>query len=65
MNMNAMMTFGWLGMLLGVAVLVLLVVGLVRLLSKPEEDALSVAERRYARGEISREKFNELKRTLS
>ena len=66
--MNGMMAFGWLGLLLGVALLVLVVVGIVRLVSGRNggtpDDALGTAKQRYARGDISREEFDEIKRTL-
>ena len=66
--MNGMMAFGWLGLLLGVALLVLVVVGIVRLVSGRNggtpDDALSTAEKLYARGDISRAEFNAIKRTL-
>lgn len=67
--MNGMMAFGWLGMLLGIALLVLLVVGIVHLVSNrggsAEDDALNTAKKRYARGEISREEFDDMKRNLN
>ena len=73
--MNTMMAFGWVGFLLGVALLALIVFGLVHLLSSrgsehnafnagKRRDALDTARRRYARGDISREEFEEIKRTF-
>ena len=71
--MNGMIAFGWVGFLLGVALLVLIIFGLVRLLSGrgsehnafnigKRRDALDIARRRYARGDVSREEFEEIKR---
>lgn len=67
--MSGMMAFSWLGLLLGIALLVLLGVAITRLVSKrgggAEGDALDTAKRRYAKGEISREAFVDMKRNLS
>ena len=72
MDMNGMisgmMAFGWLGLLLGIAILVLLGVGIARLVltqGGAQSDALDMAKRRYAKGEISQEEFNDMKRNLS
>ncbi|MEM7736333.1 MAG: SHOCT domain-containing protein [Deinococcota bacterium] len=66
--MNGMMAFGWLGLLLGITLLVLVVVGITHLISSrnggTSDDALSTAGKRYARGDISREEFDDIKRTL-
>lgn len=66
--MGTMMAFGWLGLLLGIAVLVLAVIGAVHLLSNhsgnASDDALDTAKKRYARGEINRDEFDDIKRTL-
>lgn len=65
--MSGMMAFGWLGLLLGIALLVLLVVGILRLVahrSNGADDALGTAKKRYAKGEISREEFDDMKRNL-
>ena len=75
--MNTMMAFGWVGLLIGIALLALIIFGLVRLLSNrggtsPDnafnagrrQDALDTARQRYARGEINREEFEEIERTL-
>ena len=65
------MGFGGLWMLLLLVGLVALVVWLVRLMfpqgsaSDESEKPLEIAQRRYARGEISREEFESLKRDLS
>jgi len=57
---------------LGIAVVVLLVLALVRRsgglpsnLHRGEPDALEIAKRRYARGEITKEQFEQLKKDLS
>lgn len=66
--MGTMMAFGWLGLLLGIAVLVLAVLGVMYLLSNhssnASDDALDTAKKRYARGEINRDEFDDIKRTL-
>ena len=75
--MDMMMALGWVGFLLGVALLTLIIFGLVRLLSNRggtsqdnafnagrRQDALDTARQRYARGDISREEFEEVERTL-
>ena len=67
--MNGMMAYGWLGLLLGAALLVLLIVGIVGLVSSRNydgsDDPLDSAKRRYARGEIDQEEFDKIKRTLN
>ena len=73
--MNTMMAFGWVGFLLSVALLALIIFGLARLLSGrgsehnafnagKRRDALDSARRSYARGDVSREEFEEIKRTF-
>ena len=68
----AMMGFGFVFWLIIVAGIVALVIWAVRKssgrsygLSSPEPDALEIARRRYARGEISKEQFEQLKQDLS
>lgn len=72
--------FGWImmiiGMLFWIAILALIVVGIVYLVrymgaagSPPRgqigENALDVAKRRYASGEITKEQYEELKKDLA
>ncbi|MDX2004182.1 MAG: SHOCT domain-containing protein [Meiothermus sp.] len=65
-----MMGFGWLAMVLFWVLLVAAIVWLLRETHpgdwvRPDHDgALGLAEERYAKGEIDRETFVELKRTL-
>ena len=72
-----MMGGGFLFMLLFIIVAVLLVVWIVRMVSPQQRDsqptsteasagsnALEIAEKRYARGEISKEEFEQIKRDL-
>ncbi|MHB0912099.1 MAG: SHOCT domain-containing protein [Armatimonadota bacterium] len=63
---------GWIGMLIGLIVwllilggLVYLVVWLIRRFAAPHESALDVLSKRYARGEIDREEYERMKRELS
>jgi putative membrane protein len=61
--------WGWLGMLIQLAVLVLLVYLLVRALSRPSgagrDRTLEILRERYARGEIDKETFERMKRDLN
>lgn len=62
--------WGWLGMLIQLAVLVLLIYLLARALSRPassegRDRALEILRERYARGEIDKETFERMKRDLS
>lgn len=64
--------FGWLGSLVFLVLVVALVVWLVRLMfpqnstgSVEQIDALEVAKRRYAEGEIDKKQYESLKRDLS
>ena len=64
------MVFGWLWFLIFVAAVTALVVWVVRRLAGKEERArkpspLDMAKERYARGEISREEFEQIKRDVS
>lgn len=70
--MDGLMGFGWLGSLVFLVLVVALVVWLVRLMfpqshggSVEQKDALEVAKRRYAEGEIDKEQYESLKRDLS
>ena len=66
--MDGWMGFGWLGSLVLLLLVVALVVWLVRMMfpqGGQKEDALEVAKRRYANGEIDREQYESLKRDLS
>jgi len=64
--------WGWSTMFVMSIFLVLLVVGIVYLVrnlgggkgAQREETALDVLEKRYARGEISREQFDEMKKDI-
>jgi putative membrane protein len=64
--------WGWSTMLVMAVFLVLLVLGIAYLTrnlgtgkgSQKEETALDILEKRYARGEISREEFEEMKRNI-
>jgi len=67
-----MMGIGFLFWLLIIAAIVVLVMWAVRRssgrspgVSSREPDALEIARRRYARGEISKEQFEQLKQDLS
>ena len=65
--MDGWMGFGWLGSLVLLLLVVALVVWLVRVMFPQggrEEDALEVAKRRYAAGEIDKQQFELLKRDL-
>jgi len=70
--------FGWLGMIVMLAFWVLIIVGVVLLIRwlvvqggqtapppPPQETALDVLKKRYARGEIGKEEFEEKKKDLS
>ena len=70
--MDGWMGFGWLGSLVFLVLVVALVVWLVRLMfpqshggSVEQIDALEVAKRRYAEGEIDKKQYESLKRDLS
>lgn len=63
------MWLGWLWMLLTWGLIIGLIVWAVRVLTganKPgnEPTALEIAERRYARGDIAREEFEEIKAAI-
>jgi putative membrane protein len=62
------MSFGWGGALMGVlwvAVIALVVYLIVRgQSSKPPETPLDILKKRYARGEISREEFERMRKDL-
>jgi len=67
-----MMGFGFVFWLLMIASIVALVIWAVRTssgrssgVSSHEPDAMEIARRRYARGEISKEQFEQLKQDLS
>ena len=71
MNGTGMMGFGWLGSLVFLVLVVASVVWLVRLMfpqshggSDEQIDALEVAKRRYAEGEIDKEQYESLRRDL-
>lgn len=72
--MDGWMGFGMVGSLVLLILVIVLVVWIVRMMfpqsgkaenNKSEGDALEVAERRYARGEIDKEQYESLKRDLS
>lgn len=69
---------GWLGMILMAAFWIAVIVGIIFLIRwlvistsaggravKSEESALEILKRRYARGEIDKEEFEEKKRSLT
>ncbi|GGM22660.1 SHOCT domain-containing protein [Deinococcus aerophilus] len=64
--------FGWIGMALFLGLLILGVVLLVRALSHqtrtsnqpPHDRALGIARERYARGELTKEQYEQLQRDL-
>lgn len=60
------MGFGWLFMMLFWVLVVLGVIYIITLIGtrKKEETALDILEKRYARGEISREEFEEKKKDI-
>jgi putative membrane protein len=73
--------YGWMGgywlfgvvfWALGIAAVVLLILALARRsgaltqsMHRGEPDAIEIAKRRYARGEITKEQFDQLKKDLS
>lgn len=62
--------WGWLGMLMQLAILVLLIYLLVRAFSRPassegRDRALEILRERYARGEIDKETFERMKHDLN
>lgn len=62
--------WGWLGMLIQLAILVLLIYLLVRAFSRPassegSDRALEILRERYARGEIDKETFERMKHDLN
>lgn len=64
--------FGWMWMLLGLFVTVALAVWLVRVMfpqgktdTQPRDDALDIARRRYARGEIGRDELESIRQELT
>lgn len=73
--MDGNMGFGWIWMLLLLVGLIALAVWIVRLLfpqsersvteTPRRESALEIAERRYAKGELSREEYESLKKDLT
>lgn len=75
---NGMMSGGmWVWMLLNIILWILVIVGIVLLVvwlvrrsgigekSRSEESALEILKKRYARGEISKEEYEEKKRDIS
>lgn len=65
----AWMLFGWVWMVAFWGVIIALVVWAVRRLSEPRQAAggpgpLEILKARYARGEISKQQFDEMKRDL-
>jgi putative membrane protein len=64
------MGFGWIFMILFWALVILGIVFLIKLIfggtkmEKKEETALDVLKKRYARGEISKDEFEEKKKDL-
>jgi putative membrane protein len=66
------MGLGWLSMLAFWGAVIVGIILLVRVLSGParssptsdEDDALAIARRRYARGELTREQFEQLRQDL-
>lgn len=68
--MGWMMMFGGLFFLFWLGVIFLVVWAVAKVASgggspSPRESPLDIAKRRYARGEISKEEFEELKRNLA
>ena len=63
----AAMVFNWSILVLLVTGIIILIVWLVKKTgnSRPREDAMSIANERYAKGEISREEFEQIKKDLS
>lgn len=72
MGWDMMGGWGWLGALLGIALLVLIVVGIVWLVRDlgrddrrvPKHSAIAEVELRYARGEVDRETYLAIRRDL-
>jgi len=64
MDVNGMMAFGWLGLFLCIASLLLSIMHLVSNYNGASNQVLSAAEKRYARGKIGCEEFDNIKRTL-
>lgn len=73
MGYDMMGGWNWLGVLLGIALVVLIVVGIVWLAGqlghegvrrRPERSAIAELELRYARGEVDRETYLAIRRDL-
>ncbi|MFC2052355.1 SHOCT domain-containing protein [Chloroflexota bacterium] len=69
-SMGWWMVFGWVWMLIFWGGLIALIVwGISKLTghssSNPQRNSLDIAKERYAKGQISREEFEQLKRDLS
>ena len=72
---NMMWGYGWGGLLMWLfffVLVVVLVVAIWRIIpggrageASSQESALDIARRRYAKGEIGREEFEEIRRTLT
>jgi len=64
--MGGMMAFGWMWMLVPVLLVVVLVYALTNRpgAERSTEDAMAVAERRYAAGEISRDEFQRIQQDI-
>lgn len=64
------MGFGWIFMFLFWIVVIAVIVYVVKLVAAspksqgPEETAIDILKKRYAKGEISKEEFEEMKKTL-
>jgi putative membrane protein len=68
--------YGWLGMALGILIMIIFWAGLIALIvwiivkavrsgKSTSETPLDIARTRYARGEISKKEFEQLKKDLS
>jgi putative membrane protein len=65
-NYGSGMGFGWIFMLLFWAIIIFIVVALVKKRGSGEnETAEDILKKRYARGEISKEEFERLKKDIS
>lgn len=64
---NMMYGFGWSGMLLVTVfwiAIIWLIIWIIQQITKSKESATEILEKRYAKGEISKKEYLEIKKTL-